>query len=251
MKNITYDFEGDWIQHVKSQIKSWGFQVNQFPSDVRDILYLYHSIKRRLVSIQKREVIKSANFLCPEKVKLGYLQFCEDCTQGRDLNKYLSKSIQDLYTNDAMLNDWGIHHFHLGEKEDSKNTHFIARTKELLFAIITNSKIYCIGIFKHEDWTDQSILDIIENNWPFLIEAHKIKGENITLAWKPNDNDLRKLRKNNINTPAQTSNGNVYITPGGGINASGGSTQAFMRSDYDIRTIKEAKKYLIKNCLNI
>lgn len=242
MKNIKFDFENDYIQYVKSQIANWGFDVNGLSCNINQILYTYHNLKRRLIPVRNREILEAQGFLCPAEVRAGYLKFCEDCLDGQNLNKYLSKSTKKLDKEDLMLNDWGIHHFHLGEEMESQNSHFVKRTKELLFAIVKHSKIYCIGIFEHGDWTKQSIISIIESNWRFLIESYKLKGENIKLAQQFSDSDLKELRDNHINTPIQTDSGNVYFGAGGGINGSGGSAQAVDSVINDIDMLEYIRK---------
>lgn len=238
MKNIKFNFEADYVQYITNRISDFGYDTTDIPKDTLDVLYTYHSIKRRLVPIRKREIFESQDFKCPESVKTGYSNFINDCLSGYNLNRYLSKSIQYSNKEDLLLNDWGIYHFHLGERPDTKNLRFIQRTNELLFAIITPSALYCIGIFLHGDWAEQSILSVIEKNWPFLIEPYQIKGNNLNSTYHITNKELNELRKNGINTPVRTDSGNFYFGMGGGINGAGGSTQAFDYAQNDLHLIQ-------------
>jgi hypothetical protein len=47
-----------------------------------------------------------------------------------------------------MLNDWGIHHLHLGTKI-SKNTGFVERTGPLLFVKFEKNVAYFIGVKRY------------------------------------------------------------------------------------------------------
>ena len=56
---------------------------------------------------------------------------------------------------DGLLNEWGVHHLHLGTKSYSKNHAFIARTGPLLLALIAEDDFYAINVYLHGAWESQ------------------------------------------------------------------------------------------------
>jgi hypothetical protein len=106
--------------------------------------------------------------------------------QGRDLKPRLSKGIRHGYVagsnsaspdKDPMLNDWGVHHLHLGVQSDPKDPTFTERTGDLLFVIFRPTAAYVLDIFAHQTWTDRDIIRIALNNWlrlNFFIELNGV-----------------------------------------------------------------------------
>lgn len=54
--------------------------------------------------------------MCPSELQFGLDLVMTNIEQGVDLGPYLSKKIADLDYDDDLLNDWGVHHLHLGTK---------------------------------------------------------------------------------------------------------------------------------------
>lgn len=118
--------------------------------------------------------------------------------KGEDIMPFMSmrrnaKKGQNPY-NDALLNNWHMHHFHLNLEKD--NLGYIKRSKDLLFCIVKPESVYMIDIQSHQDnWADKRLLEIVDSNWSELLEPFKVKG--ITSA--PNQKTYEESRKNNIN----------------------------------------------------
>jgi len=125
-----------------------------------------------------------------------------------------------------MLNDWGVHHFHLGENMKGD---FIERTGPLLFALLVEDKFYAIGIFSHGAWADQDIVEIIHRNWSDVVEKYKIKG--VASATQLTEQERLTLRKKNANSLVTVQDGTVYAPLGGGMVCSGFNVQAVMTKD--------------------
>ena len=97
--------------------------------------------------------------------------------------------------NDDLLNDWGIHHLHLGTEYNKRGK--IKRSKNLLFCIINSKSVYFINIQEHKaNWANKELLEIVYDNWSELLDYCNIdKFGQITLISKPNSDKIRKLRK--------------------------------------------------------
>lgn len=138
-----------------------------------------------------------------------------------------------------MLNDWGIHHFHLGENMKGD---FIERTGPLLFALLVENKFYAIGIFNHGSWADQDIVEIIHRNWSSVVEQYRIKG--IISSTPLTEEERLTLRKKNANSFVTVQDGTVYAPIGGGMVSSGFNLQAVMTTDRQKMFLRNLEKHL-------
>jgi hypothetical protein len=142
-----------------------------------------------------------------------------------------------LNFNDSLLNDWDIHHFHLGTVSDQSG--FIQRTGPLLFARVTDTHFYLIDVPHHGDWTQQRLVEIMHNNWPDSLSDHCIPGA-LGLEYRPSDDDIRDLRRAGVDIAIQVSDGTVYHSMGGGYTTSGLSV--------DVRTTCNSYWYFFREC---
>lgn len=174
--------------------------------------------KKRLISPGKRTVHKASGFTCPPAYKAALVNIEQMIANGQDLTPYLSKHINHLDFSDPMLNDWGVHHMHLGDFMEASG--FIKRTNALLFARFSETDAYFIGIFEHGNWADQEIVEIIHGNWPKLIERYKAMNA-LRLTIVPTNEDIARLRKGNVNALLQLKDGTVYTPIGLGFATDG------------------------------
>lgn len=160
---------------------------------------------------------------------------------GGDLNPNLSKGTeQDKF--DQLMNDWGIHHFHLGTALEV-GTNFIERTGPLLFAVIKADEVFLIGVFKHGSWAKKDLIEILNRNWPALTGGSKLKGV-LGLETSYTEDEVKKLRAAGVNVVSQLSDGAIIAGLGGGIATDGsniGITVALDRMHQELR-------YAIERC---
>jgi hypothetical protein len=87
--------------------------------------------------------------------------------RGANVGPYQSKLSVDLTKHDHLLNDWNIHHLHLGAHTDGAR--FARRTGPLLFAWIDDDVAYLIDILDHSSFAELRLLEIIHAEWPRLL----------------------------------------------------------------------------------
>lgn len=113
------------------------------------------------------------------------------------------------------MNDWGVHHLHLGELKSPKK--LSEGHNEVLYAYFTDTTAYFIQIMTHKDWYQPEIINILHKNWPDLIKSYKldssIKGEN-------DEKKIKKWRQGGISAAISTPDGTTYMGTGGSIVAS-------------------------------
>ena len=215
-----------------------GFKIDGVKDD--DFVLAYLNFFRRRVSSGKRVMYLSDCFKCPDSLCKAWRKFRCCVEDGNDIAIYQSKQIVDLTKKDILLNDWGIYHFHLGEELDKG---WIKRTDELVFAIVKPDAFYTIGIFKHGDWTNKDLLEIVHRNWPELLKRFRCRSLNVESL----DNDKMKiLRKKGYNFFVRMEDGTSYSPPGYGHVATGYCLSDFMRLIYIKRFLDNCEEKIIK-----
>jgi hypothetical protein len=132
--------------------------------DVVALGELYFNARRRMVSATPRNVKVASGFSCPAPHQAALTAIQALASTGGDLLPHLSRSLKKGDYDDALLNDWGIHHLHLSTNKDPDG--FVSRTKELLFARSTDDAMYCIAVLPHGAWSNQAFVQALHDNWP-------------------------------------------------------------------------------------
>lgn len=216
-------------------------------------LEAFFEYKHRRISKIKREVLYSDEI----SMKLKEDNFKEylDVVKGiendfkmeNDIDPRLSKRIKDSSSNDAMLYEWNLYHLHLGNL--IKSDGFIERTGPLLIVCLVKEKAYFIDITanhsNNEVFANKEYLDIINKNWPYLLNAFSIE-EAKNVGYEPDRKERVALRKNNINSFAVI-DGKIIMPPGFGLTAAGTSTAARIASMRFMTEIKKAYDEMCKD----
>lgn len=163
---------------------------------------------------------------------------------GEEVTQFLSKRVAEATSQDAMLWDFGMHHFHLRSRLDHSGR-FVERSDYLLFAIIADDAVYLVDVRKHHDpeglgWVRQDLLRIVHSNWPALVESHELRG---VTGDRLTDQTKQLLRKRNVNHVSEF--GGKAIAPiGWGVAANGSSAWCRVWGDKLIHEIKQHERYL-------
>ncbi|MDB4969426.1 MAG: hypothetical protein JWN44_5115 [Myxococcales bacterium] len=188
----------------------------------------YYNVRKRRIHPLKRRVIRSPELRAMNLSddQLAALDRIEaDSRAGADLTAYLSRRIRQLSYNDALLNDWGIHHLHLGAPAQP----FVERSHEVLFARVHGDALYFITIMKHgpgyDPWVEHELIEILHRNWPESIEPSRVRFAQ-PAGPPPTADTRKKMRAAGITIATTTKDGTLYITPGGGYVSSGDSQDA-------------------------
>lgn len=144
-------------------------------------------------------------------------------SSGGDLKPYLHRPIKKSKYNDALLNDWGIHHFHLGSRLEADG--FVNRTSELLFAHVSRERFLMIDVLDHSSFNDDALIEVVHANWPEVLSRYAAP-EVVSVVDPPNPERREKYRRAGVVTLTQVADGTVYVPPGGGYQSSGLSSDA-------------------------
>lgn len=184
------------------------------------IVYAFHLQCRMIPIGVKRKVIECSGIKCPVELETGYKQLKEELMNGLDLVPRLSKKMSEIDFSDGMLSDWGITHFHLGDKNKKiSNNKAVERTGVIAYAYLTNDEAYIITIADHNKWSDNKLLDSLLREHPYLGEQFRVgcslkEVADITPAIRD------KLRREGVNAFSKAHN-NVYLPLGGGVTCNG------------------------------
>lgn len=170
---LQADFVRDVAVRCADMLSAAGYTY-QAAND-REKIRIYTSVKHRRIMTRRRNLHKAA-YTIPAHLVVGEQQLMEKAKSGGDLWPHQSRKIGNAAVEDGMLNDYGIQHFHLGTTPDPKCADLIQGTSELLFAVVKENDFYALGIFDHKAWSKQALLDIIQSNWPTLIDPYVLKG---------------------------------------------------------------------------
>ena len=242
---LKSNFVGDWVSILKDILENhWGYDTAGVSDE--HLPYVYFNAEKRRPDQRPRKIILSDTFKCPENLQAGWDRLQALIETGQDITPNLSKLVKQLHNKDSMLNDWGVHHFHLGNNMKGE---FIARTGPLLFSLITNENFYAIGVYEHGAWADAEIIQIIHSNWPGEVAQYKIQG--IISATEITEQQRLTLRAKNTNSFVTVNDGTVYAPIGGGVVGAGYNIQSIMRTDRQKSILNALEKHLQSQLINI
>lgn len=170
--------------------------------------------------------------------------------QGQDISPYLSKQVDNISVIDGMFNEWGVLHLHLGNRPDARDEQFIARTGPLLFLYLMEDDAYLINVYEHGDWTDKSIFQTMQNNWPELLKPFVLNGV-IRLSHEYTEEQPAALRTAGISVvhKLEDINGDsmVIAPPGLGITTSRDAIQDVRTYHGQIRELRKIEESVHDN----
>jgi len=238
------DFKSDLANIGKVELANMGYSVpDDLPQDEVSLFYL--NALRRRIPARPRNIFRSREFQCPDHLKKGLELLEKKVLSGDNLNPHLSRQIVNLKFDDALLNDWYIHHFHLGT--DFMANGLIEGTKIVLFARVTNEFFYEICMAGHDNWVDLNLIEILHRNWPDSIS--QFRNQSIAgLTHEFDSHGIKRLRKARINVGMlKTTDGTFYAQPGGGYSFSGMSTAVVMQFNKQVHELRRLEKFIRKN----
>lgn len=232
----------DWIEHIKGELIAFGHDVKRMQSDA-EVSHAYLNLIKRSVIPIPRKVLKAQAFSCPADHLAGLAEVERKVTQGEDISPHLSRNLRSPLYNDALLNDWGIHHVHLETTIETDG--YVNRTGPTLFVRFDGSHAYFIDVLPHGSWALQKLVKALHDNWPKSIEQFRIRGV-LGLSRDVLDTDVDALRRGNVNTAVDLGGGVVYAMIGGGYVTTGLSAEVVMQADrYAIR-LEEMQEAVIQ-----
>lgn len=240
---VEMDFYGDWIDHLRRELTAAGYPA-QNPGDQREVCLQYFNYQKRRVDVRPRAVLESVQFVVPPDVQVGYTALKAKMQNGDDLRPHLSRLLARLNYDDPMLNDWGVHHFHLGTVIEGDG--FVDRTGPLLYARVLPDRILCLQILAHQNWTNRDLIETWHTNWPDTLAPYRLPAD-IVAPPNPTEQELQRLRRAHVNTHVQVPDGTNYAPPGSGATTSGVAVDVAMTCNRHRKIMRGLERYVRDN----
>ncbi len=233
-ERVQADFVNDLKHELGRKLRSAGYGVDLAKLSAFEVTVRYFATLRRRISPSPRNVRRAKSFaailhLSPEHV--GGLALIERKAEaGADLTPHQSTRVMDAEFDDRLLNDWGIHHFHLGTLPYSKDPRFMDRTGPVLYARVTDTTFDMIDVRGHGTWHQQELIRIVHESWPESLEQHRV-DPSVLSADSHTDATVKTLRRAGLSYLLTMPDGTIYWAPGGGYQSSCVSTRAVTTAD--------------------
>lgn len=167
---ICADFVADWTAQTRQTLAQAGFSG---PFTDSEVAIAWFNLQNRAIHPRPRRTLRAKEFQCPPKFARAIADLLAESEAGRSLIGYLSKKIAfDAMYTDGLLNDWQVHHFHLGGTVDASG--FVKRTGELLFALVAPDTLHLLHVGDHDDFSRAELFARIARNWPELVEQRRL-----------------------------------------------------------------------------
>jgi len=230
---IQTNFRADLVAHIDVHLNQLGYRpaaagdARQKPAPY---LMLLIRALRRIPSAQPRRAIQAPGFSVPAPHEAGFQALLRAVEVGQSLRPWLGTRVKKLNKRDELLDDWGIHHFHLGVGPDYRDPAFVARTDEVAFALVRPDAIYFIVATGHNFgtaplvWTQTELIKIVHRYWPTLIGTPKLPSRVQVLTAE----DHARFRERRVNAGVTVSDDTIYYPPGGGVMSNGDGATDYM-----------------------
>ena len=226
----TMNFEQDIADEVVRYFDEHAIKYDRERSaDPEQLVQRYFRIRSKMIVSRPRAVHYSTELQAKlgtldERYRQPFAEIEERFESGGDLAEYLSRLAEIADVPDTMLNDFGIHHLHLGSKP-SPDAKRVKRSDLLLLVCVRPDDAYFVDIRPHPKrddpddygWSDQECLRIIDRNWSHLLDRYELRGEN---GDSITDIERKELQRKNVNVVIQIGD-RAIAPPGGGMTSSG------------------------------
>jgi hypothetical protein len=178
---------------------------------------------------------------------------------GKSLRPFQSTRVADIHQHDLLLNDWGIHHLHVGPMHGSRSLRrarsrkeprrgfFTGRRNELLFAYAQSADLYLIDLLDHDAFADKSLVETMHREWPETLRRHVARGIRGAPLIDGRREDVpaatRKALRKRLNFLTTMDDGTVYFAPGGGSSTATISSEVVTAADRFLNGIDDVERW--------
>jgi len=240
---LRIDFRSDWKEYLSEKLMELGGCYDDGKNLVDNTILYFNAVRRKLPS-KKRTVNESSQLQIPVEYIAAYEKIKHIIRNGKDLNPYLSRGTKSLAGNDLLLNEWGIHHLHLGNALNDDG--YIERTDNLLYGMFTDDTAYMLQVLNHGAWTNTDLIQIIHDNWPNVLS----KCKTVTGPEHLTSENRKTLRKKHLNVTITVTDGTTYLPPAGGMTSAGNCIFDTFNADRTLARIDDLQGIVLGNSVN-
>lgn len=173
---MEFNFDEDLKQDIHRILSIYGIK-NTLKKELHESMLDFLVIREKLVSTVRRQVhispvLEAKLAAHPKKKEILYIAGALDA--GTNVNFFQSKRLLQPKFHDHLVYAWGIYHFHLSLKKDSK-TGFLEKTNELLFVYVDDHRAILLDTDKHSPgiFADVKWLEILIDHYPDVLAKQK------------------------------------------------------------------------------
>lgn len=231
----TSNFHDDWLNIMRQGLTAHGIGFDGSIGEEELSLTFWNFVTRRIPRVP-RTVHKASAFPSQVKEQAGLDVLLAKFAAGDDVNPHLSRGrldAGDANFHDGLLNDWAIHHFHLGPNGK--------RTGDCLFAVVTDANVFCLDVLGHGKYGEIDLVQRIHDTWPQLIAPMKMTL--LPTQTPPTAKEIMDARRAGISPLIQLADGTVYAPIGGGITTARVGGNVVSLSDYGFEYVSNWQKW--------
>ncbi len=240
--NITCNLYDQWIAAIREELTNASFDHSGVAD--QDCAIMWQAWKRRTVRPGSRRILKTSGFSCPAALQTGLDDLEAALSTGAPVWPWQSKLIDRPTREDGLYNDYAVVHFHLGTGAEANG--YISRTNELFFAVVDSSFVYEIGIYRHGDWWELDIIDLIDANWPSLLDRVTFRALDVANCPRTRE-EVKALREANLVSILKLKSGRIVAPLGGGMASNGTSIEAVRSADSWAQVLRNGEKMIVAN----
>lgn len=249
------DLFSDFKKEIETDLQALGIAYDS-NARLEEVLVLRYTHMRKTIRPLPRTVHQSNEFRsalarCPAGEQSAMNDILGKFQHGDDVNEHLSRESINPRKADGMLYDWDVYHLHVSNTKRNPAQKFFDRNGPVALVRVAQAEAYFIDIRSHGAsnpllWTQKDILEIIDRNWPTLLDPFAC---GLRAAHNPSASELKKLRgdahtgKGAVVPLLQIGN-RVIAVPGGGMATDGTANSVMERVDYSLYLIKDLEEFL-------
>lgn len=241
--HIQMDLQKDWDEILERRLAALGIQSRKYGGAMD-----YFRVQSRLVERRPRRIVRARGFECPAGYEEKLKRLEQAIQRGENLHPYMTRRLKMADTDDLLLSDWGIYHFHLSDVLEKDG--FMRRSAYLLMARMEQDVVYFLKIYPHNEsqlWSKKEMLRIVYENWPETIEKYHLNGM-VSLSETLSDAQYYRLRRAHASCCVELGPNLVYGMLGGGYASDGSPIQAVREHGYYIRILRVVER-ILEDCL--
>ena len=236
---VEANFRTDLVCICMEQLSRMGCPLRTKLKDHEVVIRCFAALHRRLAPAPRNvKVARELQYPPTQQGHKGLRLVLEKLERGDDLTPHMSGTIFDPMWNDAVLNEWGLHHFHLGTSRFKPDKRLLKRSNHVLLAYVNDTTAYCVDVRQHKEngievWRCAKLMDIIHANWPEVLEPFSL-GFRSLYSERFDDRAVLELRASGV-TP-------IYVAPD---NSTYGLIGGGSATDTGFGTMYKGKKHLV------
>ena len=128
-------------------------------------------------------------------------------------------------------------------ENEGNNKGFVKRTLFLLFCHFTASDAYFIGVFDHDSFSSQNVMQIMHDNWPNTLDEyrlHGMTGDQLT------EEQVRELSRKRMNYVLTMQDSTVYLPPGNGTTLSGENVADIIETEWWLDRLRHIQQSITR-----